>query len=114
MILRFQSEINECLVTKDFDHGGQHNMKALKCKKVQKVAKIRFTVCYLEFCSIIVWTFIKYWGVWNVRMMFEWNVWMKCSNDMFEWYVRMIFSNDMFEWNVRFQNNWSPNKREKA
>jgi hypothetical protein len=54
MILKFHSEINECLVTKDFDHSGQHKMKTLKCKKVQKVAKIRFTVCYLEFCSIIV------------------------------------------------------------
>ncbi len=78
MILKFKSEINECLVTKDFDHSGQHNMKALKCKKVHLVAKIRFTVCYLEFCSIIVWTFIKFWGGWNVRMI--------CSNDSFELY----------------------------
>ncbi len=72
MILKFQSEINECLFTKDFDHSGQHKMKALKCKKVQKVAKIRFTVCYLEFCSIIARTFIKFLGR------------MKCSNNMFE------------------------------
>ena len=85
MILKFQSEINECLFTKDFDHSGQHKMKALKCKKVQKVAKIRFTVCYLEFCSIIARTFIKFLGR------------MKCSNNMFEWYVRKICSNGMFE-----------------
>ena len=88
MILRFQSEINECLVTKDFDHSGQHKMKTLKCKKVQKVAKIRFTVCYLEFCSIIVWTFIKFWGR------------MKCSNNMFEWYGRIICSNEMFDFKI--------------